>query len=72
MKTLKDLMIHEIQDLISAESQLIDAMPQIKESVTDHELKSMLDELLVNTEKHKNRLAEALNLLHLFGHGVKS
>ncbi len=42
MQDLKDLLTHEIQDLYSAETQLIEALPKMAQNATNPELKKSL------------------------------
>ena len=56
MHDLKDLLKHEIQDLYSAETQLIEALPKMAENATNPELKKALQQHLRVTEIQKNRL----------------
>ncbi len=53
---LKDLLQHEIDDLYSAEEQIIEALPKMVEKATDRELKKALNEHLRITREQKNRL----------------
>jgi len=56
MKDLKDLLQHEIQDLYSAEQQIIAAMPKMIEKANHPELKKALQNHLKVTEKQLKRL----------------
>lgn len=59
MKTLRDLLEHQIQDLYSGETQIIEALPTMIEAARDDELTQALKDHLEQTRKHKSRL-EAL------------
>lgn len=50
MKTLKDLFIHEIKDLYSAEKQLIEAMPDMVKAASHAELKKAFSDHLEETK----------------------
>jgi ferritin-like metal-binding protein YciE len=63
MKDLKDLLTHEIQDLYSAEEQIIKALPQMIEKSKNAELTKALKEHLRITEEQKNRLDEVKKML---------
>jgi len=63
MQDLKDLLTHEIQDLYSAETQLIEALPKMAKNATNPELKKALQQHLRVTEIQKNRLDQITNLL---------
>ena len=58
MKNLKDLFEHELKDLHSAESQLIDALGKMKKNATDDKLQKAFETHLKETEEHKRRLEE--------------
>lgn len=58
MKNLKDLFEHELKDLYSAESQLIEALPKMKKNAQDSKLKQAFDKHLKETEGHKKRIEE--------------
>lgn len=58
MKTLEDLLEHQLQDLYSAESQIITAMPLVAKSATDKKLIKALEEHLKETKEQKTRLEE--------------
>jgi ferritin-like metal-binding protein YciE len=60
---LKDLLQHEIDDLYSAEEQIIEALPKMVENATDRELKKALNEHLRITREQKNRLDKVRGLL---------
>ena len=63
MKDLKDLLIHEIQDLYSAEEQIIEALPIMIGKAKDTKLVNALKEHLKVTERQKVRLDEVKQLL---------
>lgn len=54
LKTLEDLYIHELKDMYSAETQLIDALPKVMEKVNSDELKNALDSHLCETKKQRD------------------
>ena len=56
MNDLRDLLKHEIQDLYSAEDQIIKAMPAMIEKAKNPELKRSLQEHLRVTEQQRTRL----------------
>ncbi|HKH61509.1 MAG TPA: ferritin-like domain-containing protein [Flavitalea sp.] len=64
MKDLKDLLIHEIQDLYSAEEQIIEALPLMIKKAKDGKLLKALRDHLKVTEKQKERLDEVRQLLN--------
>jgi ferritin-like metal-binding protein YciE len=64
MKDLKDLLIHEIQDLYSAEEQIIEALPSMIEKAKDGKLVKALRDHLKVTKEQKARLDEVKQLLN--------
>ena len=58
MKNLKDLFEHQLKDLYSAESQLIEALPKMQKEAKDEKLKKAFEKHLKETKEHKQRLEE--------------
>lgn len=58
MKNLEDLFEHQLKDLYSAESQLVDAIPKMIKSAHDSQLKKAFENHLEETKTHKKRLEE--------------
>jgi ferritin-like metal-binding protein YciE len=56
---LHELFVMNLQDLYSAETQLIDALPMMAEAASDEELKAGFEAHLVQTQEHASKL-EAL------------
>jgi len=65
LNQLKDLLKHEINDLYSAEEQIIDALPAMIEKARDRKLKKALQDHLKVTETQKRRLDEIQKRLEL-------
>lgn len=63
MINLRDLLVHEIQDLYSAEEQIIEALPSMIEKANNNQLKKALQDHLKVTEKQKDRLDQVKKLL---------
>jgi ferritin-like metal-binding protein YciE len=68
METLEQLLIREIQDLYSAENQLIEALPKLVSAADAPKLKDGLANHLDQTRDHRRRLeifagAEGVNLI---------
>lgn len=63
LNSLEDLLLHEVQDLYSAEKQLVKALPKVAEKVTSPQLRSAVEEHLQQTEEHVNRLEQVFELL---------
>lgn len=63
LKSLEDLLQHEIKDLYSAEKQLIDALPKMAEAASNEKLKKAFKEHLEETKQQKERLEKAAKTL---------
>ncbi|WP_434036332.1 ferritin-like domain-containing protein [Formosa sp. 4Alg 33] len=69
MKTLKDLFEHQLKDLYSAESQLIEALPKVAKKANDSKLKEAFESHLEETKGHKKRLEEICDALDISAKG---
>ncbi len=63
MKNLNDLLEHEIKDLYSAETQLIEALPKMAKAATDTKLRKAFEDHLKETEHQQERIKKAADLL---------
>ena len=63
LDSLENLFLHELKDLLSAEKQLIKALPKMAEGASSEALKSAFEEHLEQTKGHVNRLEEVFALL---------
>ena len=63
MLNLKDLLKHEVDDLLSAEEQIIEALPTMIEKATEPQLKKALNEHLQVTKTQKERIQKVKTLL---------
>jgi ferritin-like metal-binding protein YciE len=61
LETLKDLYIHELRDLYSAEKQLIKALPKMAKAATNDDLIAGFEEHLEQTKEHAERLETILD-----------
>ena len=61
MNQLKDLLKHELNDLHSAEEQIIEALPGMIEKAKDRKLKKILQDHLKVTELQKQRLDKVID-----------
>lgn len=61
--TLQELLIDELKDLYSAETQLTKALPKMAKAATDEALKAGFEEHLDQTHEHIARLDRAMELL---------
>ena len=60
LETLKDLYIHELKDLYSAENQIVKALPKMARAATDAELVAGFKTHLEETKEHAFRLEKIL------------
>lgn len=60
---LHELLKHELKDLYSAETQLVDALPKMVEAANDAKLKKAFRDHLAVTKEHKKRLDKIQELL---------
>jgi ferritin-like metal-binding protein YciE len=58
LQTLRDLFEHEISDLYSAETQLVEALPKMAQAATNGELRKAFEHHLEETRDHVRRLEE--------------
>ena len=65
MKTLDDLLAHELKDLLSAEKQITKALPKMIKSASSQDLQEALQSHLEETEEHVSRLEKIFEKLDL-------
>ena len=63
MGQLKELLVEEMQDLLHAEGQLVNALPKMAQAAKNPKLKESFEKHLVQTEGHVQRLEKAFSLL---------
>ncbi len=56
IKDLHSLLVHEMKDLYSAETQMIEALPKMAEAANDPQLKAAFKDHLKATKTHRDRL----------------
>lgn len=71
LKTLKDLYIHELKDLYSAETQLVKALPKMAKAASSEDLKAAFEAHLLETKEHVVRLQQVLSLAESSTRGPK-
>src|ERR1700692_4400416 len=71
LETLKDLYIHELKDLFSAEKQIIKALPKMVKAATNTQLATGFQEHLEQTKEHAARLEKVLKSHDESTHGPK-
>jgi len=62
-ETLKELLVEELQDLYSAENQLIRALPKMVKAASNPKLKAGFEQHLKETRGHVERLEKACKAL---------
>ncbi|WP_435132042.1 ferritin-like domain-containing protein [Formosa sp. A9] len=65
MNHLKDLFLHSIQDIYSAEQQLIESTPELLDYASDCGIKRTFKTLLHDVKKHKHRIEAVCKSLHI-------
>ena len=60
LETLRDLYVHELKDLYSAEKQMIKALPRMVKAAKNRQLASAFNQHLEQTRRHAKRLEEIL------------
>jgi ferritin-like metal-binding protein YciE len=63
LETLDDLFVHELKDLLSAEKQLVKALPKMAKGASNDALKTAFEEHLEQTKTHVKRLEEIFGLI---------
>ena len=63
INTLKDLLVHSLQDAYSAEKQIIKGLPKMAKAASHPELKKAFETHLMETEKQKENLERILEML---------
>jgi ferritin-like metal-binding protein YciE len=71
LQTLKDLYIHELRDLHSAEKQIIRALPKMAKAAANAELAAGFNQHLEETKEHVSRLETILKNQNQSTRGVK-
>ena len=60
LETLRDLYVHELKDLYSAENQLIKALPKMAKAATNRQLSAAFRQHLEQTRRQAKRLEQIL------------
>ncbi|WP_339839471.1 ferritin-like domain-containing protein [uncultured Maribacter sp.] len=71
MKNLKELFEHQLKDLYSAESQLVEALPKMVKNASDPKLKKAFEDHLKETKEQKKRLEDICDELNIKPSGEK-
>lgn len=70
-ETMQDLLIHQLQDIYSAEQMLTKALPKMQEKASTDELAAAFSEHLAETENQITRLDRVFDILGEHSGGVK-
>lgn len=60
MKNLEDALFHEMKDLMSAEKQIVKALPKMAKAAQDAQLRQALQDHLEQTKNQVTRLEQAM------------
>ncbi|KAA9345934.1 YciE/YciF ferroxidase family protein [Adhaeribacter soli] len=71
LKTLTDLLIHDLKDLYNAEQQLLVAMPKMMDKATAPALKNAINQHFKETQNQVTRLDKVCQILGTDGKGLK-
>jgi ferritin-like metal-binding protein YciE len=71
LKSLDDLLVHELQDIYNAEGQILKALPKMIKAASHPELQSAFEEHLEQTEGQVERLNQVFKLLGVPAKGRK-
>src|SRR5215207_8796516 len=71
LKSLDDLLIHELQDIYNAEGQIVKALPKMIKAASHPELQQAFETHLEETENQIERLDQVFKLLGVPAKGVK-
>lgn len=63
IQSLHDALVHDLQDLYSAETQLVKALPRMAKAASHEELTEAFETHLEETKGHVERLEKALKML---------
>jgi Mn-containing catalase len=63
MELLQELLTEELKDLLSAENQLVKALPKMARAAKDPDLKAAFEDHLEQTKGHVERLKQAFEIL---------
>jgi ferritin-like metal-binding protein YciE len=63
LQSLEDLLVYEVKDLMSAEKQLVKALPKMAKGASHEVLRAAFEEHLEQTKTHVQRLEEVFKIL---------
>jgi ferritin-like metal-binding protein YciE len=65
LDSLEDVLVHQLNDLYSAEDQLVEALPKMAHAASNGELKKAIEHHLEETRDHRDRIQEIFGQLGL-------
>lgn len=65
LKSLEDAFVDELRDVLSAEKQLVKALPRMAKAASHEKLQQAIEEHLAETETHVERLEQVFESLDL-------
>lgn len=65
LNNLDDLFLHQLKDIYSAETQLIEALPEMQNQASSQQLKDAFSNHLKETKEHKQRLTDIAKTLEI-------
>jgi ferritin-like metal-binding protein YciE len=71
LETMQDLLIHQLQDIYSAEQMLTKALPKMQEKASTEELATAFGAHLAETQRQVSRLEQVFKILGEQAGGVK-
>jgi len=71
LQSLNDVLVHELQDLHSAEEQLIEALPKMAGAATDDKLRTAFEEHLGETRQHLERIEDVCSQIGITPSGER-
>src|SRR4051812_48694925 len=71
LQTLNDLFVDQVQDLYSAEQQLVQALPKMAAAASNDELREAFQNHLTETQDHVRRISDIFGELGVSPSGEK-
>jgi len=65
ISNFRDMYLTELQEARSVETQLVEALPRMRQATTDPSLRQVIESHLAVTQAHRDRVGAILN-----GHGA--
>ena len=69
LQTLNDVLTHQLQDLHSAEQQLVEALPKMSSAATDEKLRTAFENHLDETRQHVERIEDVCSQVGISASG---